>query len=130
MPIQAHRYHRPQFFRGRKRRSTFGTDYKGGGNYFFFNFAAFTPALPPGDRQADDGSFTRDICDKYRRYLAILNMRVHTSMRPSQRCRFTPDPFKNPGTNSFFGPQGISVPITNPFNPFTVADAVDSKLLS
>src|SRR5882724_8028788 len=28
-----------------------GTQYKGGGNYFFFNFAAFTPALPPGDRQ-------------------------------------------------------------------------------
>jgi len=28
-----------------------GTDYKGGGDYFFFNFAAFTPALPPGDRQ-------------------------------------------------------------------------------
>src|SRR5213596_3143902 len=25
----------------------FGTDYKGGGDYFFFNFAAFTPALPP-----------------------------------------------------------------------------------
>src|SRR6266516_1608052 len=25
----------------------FGTDYKGGVDYFFFNFAAFTPALPP-----------------------------------------------------------------------------------
>ena len=42
-----------------------GTQYKGGGNYFFFNFAAFTPALPPGDRQVYYGSFTRDICDKY-----------------------------------------------------------------
>src|ERR1700757_2796823 len=30
----------------------FGTQYQGGGNYFFFNFAAFTPALPPADRQA------------------------------------------------------------------------------
>ncbi|HYY34887.1 MAG TPA: TonB-dependent receptor plug domain-containing protein, partial [Candidatus Binatia bacterium] len=28
-----------------------GTDYKGGGDYFFYNFAAVTPALPPGDRQ-------------------------------------------------------------------------------
>src|SRR5437016_11468183 len=26
-----------------------GTDYKGGGDYFFFNFAAFTPALPTAD---------------------------------------------------------------------------------
>ena len=43
----------------------FGTDYKGGGNYFFFNFAAFTPALPPSDRQVYYGSFTRDLCDKY-----------------------------------------------------------------
>src|SRR5262249_10798028 len=42
-----------------------GTDYKGGGDYFFFNFAAFTPALPPGDRQVYYGSFTRDICEKY-----------------------------------------------------------------
>src|SRR5207248_1655608 len=35
------------------------------GNYVFFNFAAFTPALPPADRQVYYGSFTRDICDKY-----------------------------------------------------------------
>src|SRR6267378_3378074 len=35
------------------------------GNYQFFNFAAFTPALPPADRQAFYGSFTRDLCDKY-----------------------------------------------------------------
>src|SRR6266545_6511918 len=33
------------------------------GDYFFFNFAAFTPALPPADRQAYYGSFTRDLCD-------------------------------------------------------------------
>ena len=30
----------------------FGTDYKGGGNYFLYNFAAVTPALPPADRQS------------------------------------------------------------------------------
>jgi len=35
------------------------------GNYVSFNFAAFTPALRPGDRQVYYGSFTRDICDKY-----------------------------------------------------------------
>ncbi|MGB9474645.1 MAG: TonB-dependent receptor plug domain-containing protein, partial [Candidatus Udaeobacter sp.] len=42
-----------------------GTKYRGGGNYFFYNFAAVTPALPPGDRQVYYGSFTRDLCDKY-----------------------------------------------------------------
>src|SRR6266545_3734519 len=43
----------------------FGTDYKGGGDYWFYNFAAVTAALPPTDRQAFYGSFTRDLCDKY-----------------------------------------------------------------
>src|SRR5438876_3145689 len=43
----------------------FGTDYKGGGDYFFYNFAAVTPELPPADRQSFYGSFIRDICDKY-----------------------------------------------------------------
>ena len=51
--------HARQFF------PQFGTDYKGGGDYFFYNFAAVTPALPPADRQAFYGSFTRDLCDKY-----------------------------------------------------------------
>src|SRR6266566_7438065 len=37
----------------------------GDGNYQAFNFAAFTPALPPSDRQVFYGSFTRDLCDKY-----------------------------------------------------------------
>ena len=36
---------------------------------------------------------------------------------------FLPDPFKIPGTNIGFSPFFISVPIQNPFNPFTVADA-------
>src|SRR5262249_34825909 len=36
---------------------------------------------------------------------------------------FTPDPFHNGLTGTFFSPTGISVPISNPFNPFTVADA-------
>src|SRR5439155_1462391 len=34
-----------------------------------------------------------------------------------------PDPFKIPGTNGPFSPRAFSVPIQNPFNPFTVADA-------
>src|SRR5262249_39268281 len=34
-----------------------------------------------------------------------------------------PDPFNGPGTNVPFSSFGISVPLQNPFNPFTVADA-------
>src|SRR5207249_7933054 len=51
--------HARQFF------PQFGTKYRGGGDYFFYNFAAVTPALPTADRQAFYGSFTRDLCDKY-----------------------------------------------------------------
>ena len=45
---------------------------------------------------------------------------IDTSLAP---VPFDPDPFKIPGTNIGFSPDGISVPIQNPFNPFTVADA-------
>src|SRR5438128_822221 len=36
---------------------------------------------------------------------------------------FTPDPFKKPGLTVNFSPSGISVPLINPWNPFTVANA-------
>jgi iron complex outermembrane recepter protein len=101
----------------------FGTDYKGGGDYFAFNFAAFTPALPPADRQAFYGSFTRDLCDKYLTVFAdfkYVRSFFDASLAP---VPFLPDPFKIPGTNIGFSPTGISVPIQNAFNPFTVADA-------
>src|SRR5260370_18521890 len=101
----------------------FGTDYKGGGDYFFFNFAAFTPALPPADRQSFYSPFARDPCDKY---LAICaDFKYARSFFDSSLAAvpFVPDPLKIPGTNVGFSPAGISLPITNPFNPFTVADA-------
>ena len=104
-------------------RPQFGTDYKGGGDYFFYNFAAVTPALPPADRQAFYGSFTRDLCDKYLTIFADFKY-VRTYFDSSLAAvEFTPDPFKQPGTNIPFSQFGISVPIQNPFNPFTVADA-------
>jgi iron complex outermembrane receptor protein len=113
----------PNSFAGVNGFPQFGTDYKGGGNYFFFNFAAFTPALPPGDRQVYYGSFTRDICDKYLTVFGDFKYARSYFDASLAAVPFTPDPFKTPGTNAFFSPQGISVPITNPFNPFTVADA-------
>src|SRR6266704_2924737 len=96
----------------------FGTDYKGGGDYFFYNFAAFTPALPPADRQSFYGSFARDLCDKYLTVFAdfkYVRSYFDTSLAA---VPIIPDPF---GLGAAF--RGIGVPIQNPFNPFTVADA-------
>jgi iron complex outermembrane recepter protein len=100
-----------------------GTDYKGGGDYFFYNFAAVTPALPPADRQSFYGSFTRDLCDKYLTLFADFKY-VRSFLDASLAAvPFTTDPFKIPGTNIGFSRLAISVPISNPFNPFVVADA-------
>jgi iron complex outermembrane receptor protein len=98
-------------------------DIKGGGDYFRFNFAAFTPALPPADRQAYYGSFTRDLCDKYLTVFSDFKYVRSFFDASLAAVPFAPDPFKNGKTSVFFSPTGISVPITNPFNPFTVADA-------
>jgi iron complex outermembrane recepter protein len=95
-----------------------GTD----GNFAAFNFASVTPNLPPGDRQVYYGSFTRDLCDKYLTVFADFKYARSFFNSSLAAVPFTPDPFKAPGTNAFFSPVGISVPIQNPFNPFTVGD--------
>jgi iron complex outermembrane receptor protein len=99
-----------------------GTKYRGGGDYFLFNYAALTPALPPADRQSYYGSFTRDLCDKY--LVLFADFKFVRSYFDSSLAAvpFAPDPFKVPGFSVGFSPQGISVPISNPFNPFMVAD--------
>src|SRR5437762_2883539 len=106
----------------RQFRPQVGTDYKGGGDYFAYNVAAITPALPPADRQSFYGSFTRDICDKY--LVVFADFKVVRSLFASSfaAAPFTPDAFKNPDGTPFSS-IGISVPITNPFNQFTAADA-------
>ena len=98
-------------------------DFKGGGDYFAFNSAAFTPALPPADRQSFYGSLTRDVCDKYLVLFADFKYVRSFFDASLAAVPFVPDPFKIPGTNIGFSPFNISVPISNPFNPFTVADA-------
>jgi iron complex outermembrane recepter protein len=92
------------------------------GNYVGFNFAAFTPALPPGDRQVYYGSFTRDICDKYLSVFADFKIARTFYAASLAAVPFTPDPFKIPGTNVGFSPNSLSVPLQNAFNPFTVAN--------
>ena len=113
----------PGIHNPRRQLTQVGTDYRGGGDYFFLNFAAFTPALPPADRQAFYGSFMRDVCDKYLTIFADFKYVRSFFDASSAAVPFIPDPFKTPGTNIGFSPFNISVPISNPFNPFTVADA-------
>src|SRR5205809_7628154 len=93
------------------------------GTYLEFNFAAFTPALPPADRQVYYGSFLRDICDKYLTVFADFKVSRSFFDASLAAVPFEPDPFHIPGTNVGFSPFGISVPVSNAFNPFTVANA-------
>src|SRR5206468_5681517 len=108
------RQHRPQTL------STYG--YKGGGDYFFYNWQAVTPNIPPADRQSFYGSFMRDICDKYLTVFADFKYTRSFFDAALWAVAFGVDPFKAPNGLGF-SPRGISLPIQNPFNPFTVADA-------
>ena len=76
-----------------------------------FNFAAFTPALPPGDRQVYYGSFTRDICDKYLTVFGDFKVARSFFDASLAAVPFTPDPFKIRAPSVGFSPNGISVPI-------------------
>src|SRR6476620_2145365 len=93
----------------------FNTDFRA------FNFAALTPAIPASDRQSFYGSFTRDLCDKYLTVFADFKYTRSFFDAAAAPTPFTPDPFHN-ALGIGFSPTGISVPIQNAFNPFTVAD--------
>src|SRR6476619_8088415 len=83
-----------------------GTDYKGGGDYFFLNFAAFTPALPTADRQSFYGSFMRDLCDKYLTVFADFKYVRSFFDASLAAVPLLSEPFG-------FSPFNISVPISN-----------------
>ena len=63
------------------------------------------------------------MCDKYLTVFADFKYARSFFDASVAAVPFIPDPFKIPGTNIAFSPFNISVPISNPFNPFTVADA-------
>ena len=86
-----------------------------------YNFAAVTPSIPAAVRQSFYGSFTREICDKYLETFADFKY-THSFFDAAEAATpFGTDAFKQPNGDAF-SPRGISVPIANPFNPFTVAD--------
>lgn len=87
-----------------------------------FNFADITGAVGAADRQYLAGSLEYNVCD---RYLAVFSdfkyMRGfwEGDLAPAP---FTPDPFTDALHPGGISSTGISVPIQNAFNPFTVAD--------
>ncbi len=88
----------------------------------FFNFADLTPLISAVDREYFYGSFNRDICDKYLTAFADFKYTRTFFDGALAPTPFTPDVFTD-ATHPFgISGAGISVPIQNAFNPFTVAD--------
>ena len=90
-----------------------------------FNFAALTPALPAVDREYLYGSLDRKICDQYLEVFADFKY-VRTFWDSAQApVQFASDVWTDvthPAGITSPAAGGISVPIQNPFNPFTVPD--------
>src|SRR5256714_8254401 len=102
---------------------TLGTyGHKGGGDYFLYNSSAVLPEIAAANRQSFYGYFTRDICDKYLTLFADFKYTRSFFDAALAATPFNGDPFKRPN-GAEFSPRTISVPLQNPFNPFTVADA-------
>src|SRR5206468_6021947 len=93
------------------------------GDFFFLNYAAFTSALPPADRQSFYASFTRDLCDKHLVLFADFKYVRSFFDASLAAVPFEPDPFETLSTSEVSPAGTISVPLQNPFNPFTVGDA-------
>jgi iron complex outermembrane recepter protein len=92
------------------------------GKFALYNNLAVTATIPAADRQSIYGSFTRDTYDKYLTVFADFKYTRSFFDGAGAATGFSPDPFKK-ANGSPFSPDGISVPIANPFNPFTVPDA-------
>jgi iron complex outermembrane recepter protein len=91
-------------------------------NLFAFDFAPLQSAIPAADREYFYGSFAREFCDKYLTVFADFKV-ARTFFEPTLApVPFMPDPFKQAGGFTAVSPIGISVPLTNPFNPFTQPD--------
>ena len=86
-----------------------------------FNYAALTPAMAPVDREYLYGSLDTKICDQYLEFFGDFKY-----VRGFWDGALAPEPlgevFFDANHPDGISPVGISVPIQNPFNPFTVAD--------
>src|SRR6184192_639059 len=87
-----------------------------------FNFNALTPAMAPVDREYLYGSLETKICQQYLELFGdfkYVRSFWDSALTPA---RFMPDVFTDAIHPFGISPAGISVPIQNPFNPFTVAN--------
>ena len=86
-----------------------------------FNQAALTPAMAPVDREYLYGSLIHEICNNYLTVFADFKY-----VRGFWDGALAPEPiaevFFDANHPDGISPVGVSVPIQNPFNPFTVAD--------
>ncbi|MDX6528351.1 MAG: iron complex outerrane recepter protein [Blastocatellia bacterium] len=87
-----------------------------------FNFGDFTPAIAPTDREYLYGSFDRDICEKYLTVFADFKYFRQFWDGGLAPAPFAPDIWSDANHPFGISSGGISVPIQNAFNPFTVAD--------
>jgi iron complex outermembrane receptor protein len=91
-----------------------------------FNYSDLVPGIPAVDREYFYGSFDRKICDQYLGVFADFRYtRTHwdSGLAP---IPFAPDLFTDALHPSGISTGGISVPLQNPFNPFTTPDYVSA----
>jgi iron complex outermembrane recepter protein len=90
-----------------------------------FNFAELTPTVPAVDREYLYGSLDRKICDQYLELFADFKYARTFWDNAAAPLQFVPDVWTDV-THPFGitppGGVGFSVPIQNPFNPFTVPE--------
>src|SRR4029078_11889246 len=123
-------YISPAAFHIRDHTNNLGNPVPSDGNYSAYNFASVTSALSPGDRQVYYGSFTRDLCEQYLTVFGDFKYARSYYDATLAAVPFTPDPFHGVvgidgtpfPTVGPSGPNGISVPIANAWNPLTVGD--------
>jgi iron complex outermembrane receptor protein len=88
-----------------------------------FNFADIVPAIAPVDREYLYGSFDRKICDNYLSIFGDFKYARTFWDNALAPTVFAPDVFSDADHPAgISGGAGFSVPLQNPFNPFTVAD--------
>ena len=91
-----------------------------------FNVNALTPAMAPVDREYVYASLDRKIFDKYLELFSDFKYVRGFWDGAWTPVSFTPDVFTDPTHPFGISSEGISVPLQNPFNPFT-SPSLDDK---